>query len=150
MLNQNVVSSYRATLVLLLWVTVEAWGQGYGEKIYANNRHAVVTIVTFDASGNVKGLGTGFITASTGEVVTNYHVVEGASFLTIKQLTGALFPVEGWLACSQAQDFAVLKVNGKELPTPSHPKDCFIRLWGTGKSNLYWQRRRTDGADSSG
>ncbi len=107
----------RATLVLLLWVTVEAWGQGYGEKIYANNRHAVVTVLTFDAAGNAKGLGTGFITASTGEVVTNYHVVEGASFLMMKQLTGALFPVDGWLACSQAQDFAVLKVNGKELPT---------------------------------
>ena len=125
MLNKNVVSSYRATLVLLLCVTVAAWGQGYGEKIYANNRHAVVTIVTFDASGNAKGLGTGFNTASTGEVVTNYHVVEGASFLMMKQLTGALFPVDGWLACSQAQDFAVLKVNGKELPTVKLVR-CYI------------------------
>ena len=102
---------------VLLLIALEAWGQDYGENIYADNRHAVVTVVTFEASGSFKGLGTGFFTASTGEVVTNFHVVEGASALMIKQLTGALFPVEGWLAFSQEQDFAVLKVNGKELPT---------------------------------
>ena len=35
----------------------------------------------------------------------------------IKLLTGAMFPVEGYLALSPKKDFAVLKVNGKELPT---------------------------------
>jgi formylglycine-generating enzyme required for sulfatase activity len=89
----------------------------YGEDVYANNRNAVVTIIAFDASGDQKGLGSGFFTSSSGELVTNYHVVEDASALLVKLLTGALFPVSGWLASDQEKDFAVLKVQGKELPT---------------------------------
>lgn len=149
-LNQNAMRFSLA--ILLLLATVAAWGQNYGEKIYANNRNAVVTIVTYDASGNAKGLGTGFITASTGEVITNYHVVEGASFLTIKQLTGALFPVDGWLACSQAQDFAVLKVNGKELPIVTlgalKPVKVGQRVFALG-SPLGMEQTFTDGMVSS-
>jgi len=91
----------------------------YGEDVYANNRNAVVTIIAFDDSNNQKGLGTGFFTSSEGELVTNYHVIEGADSLLIKLLTGALFPVSGWLASDQEKDFAVLKVQGKELPTVS-------------------------------
>jgi formylglycine-generating enzyme required for sulfatase activity len=89
----------------------------YGEDVYANNRNAIVTIVAYDNSGNQKGLGSGFFTSSEGELVTNYHVVEDASALLVKLLTGALFPVSGWLASDQEKDFAVLKVQGKELPT---------------------------------
>ena len=60
---------------------------------------------------------TRFFTSSRGELVTNYHVIEGADSLLVKLLTGALFPVSGWLASDQEKDFAVLKVQGKELPT---------------------------------
>ena len=104
-------------LFVLIIMAKDAFGQNYGEAIYANNRQAVVTIVAFDASGNSKSLGTGFITSSNGKIVTNYHVIEKANSLMIKLLTGAMFPVEGYLALSSKKDFAVLKVNGKELPT---------------------------------
>jgi len=95
---------------------VETQKLTYGENVYANNRNAVVTIIAYDNSGNQKGLGTGFFTSSKGELVTNYHVIEGAGSLLVKLLTGALFPVSGWLASDQERDFAVLKVQGKELP----------------------------------
>ncbi|MBI1930790.1 SUMF1/EgtB/PvdO family nonheme iron enzyme [Candidatus Poribacteria bacterium] len=88
----------------------------YGEAIYDQNRNAVVTIIALDSSGNPKGLGSGIITSAEGEVVTNYHVVKGAGSLLVKLLNGAMFPVEGLLASAPEQDFAVLKVNGKELP----------------------------------
>ncbi len=88
----------------------------YGEAIYDQNRNAVVTILAFDPSGNPKGLGSGIITSAEGEVVTNYHVIKGASSLLVKLLNGAMFPVEGLLASVPEQDFAVLKVKGKELP----------------------------------
>ena len=104
-------------LFVLIIMAKDAFGQNYGEAIYANNRQAVVTIMAFDASGNSKSLGTGFITSSNGKIVTNYHVIEKANSLMIKLLTGAMFPVEGYLALSSKKDFAVLKVNGKELPT---------------------------------
>ncbi len=96
---------------------VETKKLAYGEDVYENNRRAVVTIIALDASGNSKGLGTGFFTSSRGELVTNHHVVEGASSLVVKLLTGAMFPVSGWFVSDQESDFAVLKVEGKELPT---------------------------------
>lgn len=86
-----------------------------GEDIYANNRYAVVTVVTFDASGNAKGVGSGFFTSSEGEIITNYHVIEGATSLLVKLLNGAMFPVSGLLASAPDKDIAVLKVDGKEL-----------------------------------
>ena len=51
-------------LFVLIIMAKDAFGENYGEAIYANNRQAVVTIVAFDASGNSKSLGTGFITSS--------------------------------------------------------------------------------------
>jgi len=96
---------------------VETKKLAYGEDVYTNNRNAVVTIIALDASGRSKGLGSGFFTSSKGELVTNHHVVEGASSLLVKLLTGAMFPVSGWLASDQEKDFVVLKVQGKELST---------------------------------
>jgi len=96
---------------------IETKKLAYGEDVYKNNRDAVVTIIALDASGNQKGLGTGFFTSSKGELVTNHHVVEGASSLVVKLRIGAMFPVSGWFASDQERDFAVLKVQGKELPT---------------------------------
>lgn len=94
---------------------VETQKLTYGEDVFANNKNAVVTIFNFDASGNQKGLGSGFFTSLTGEVVTNYHVIEGASSLLVRLLNKAIFPVEGWLAADSDKDIAVLKVDGKEL-----------------------------------
>ena len=67
-----------AALLFCALVGVSDASPQSGEDIYANNRYAVVTIVTFDASGNAKGLGSGFFTSSEGEIITNYHVIAEA------------------------------------------------------------------------
>lgn len=105
-------------LFVMIWSFNLAKGEelSYGEKVYADNRHAVVTILTFDESNQQQRLGSGCITSANGEIVTNYHVIEGAKTLLVKLLTGALFPVDGILALEPDMDFAVLKVSGKELP----------------------------------
>jgi len=65
-----------------------------------------------------KGVGTGFVVRSDGIIVTNFHVVEGA--LNIK----VTLPVPDnrsftarVIGADQDRDLAILKVNGRDLPT---------------------------------
>jgi tetratricopeptide (TPR) repeat protein len=63
------------------------------------------------------GLGSGFFVSSDGILVTNYHVVAKAGFATVVLPSEATLFVEGVLALDEQSDLAVLKVNGKDLPT---------------------------------
>jgi S1-C subfamily serine protease len=48
-------------------------------EIVAKAKPAIVEIVVTDATGAPKTLGTGFFVSPDGLVVTNFHVVQGAS-----------------------------------------------------------------------
>jgi putative serine protease PepD len=77
---------------------------------------AVVNVVA--ESGESKGEGTGFIVRSDGVVVTNFHVVEGASKLTV--LTSAADPVHydaRVIGGDVEADIAILKVDATGLST---------------------------------
>jgi Tfp pilus assembly protein PilF len=63
------------------------------------------------------GLGSGFFVSPDGILVTNYHVVAKARFATVVLPSEATLFVEGVLAVDEQADLAVLKVNGKDLPT---------------------------------
>lgn len=63
------------------------------------------------------GLGTGFFVSPSGLVLTCYHVIENATSAKIKTYQGATYEVEGFTAINPVRDVAVLKVDGKNLPT---------------------------------
>lgn len=70
---------------------------------------SVVTIDTVGAMGGATG--TGIIVSSDGEIVTNHHVVEGATTVRVL-LNGATEPVEGRVLASDAgNDLALVKLN---------------------------------------
>lgn len=73
---------------------------------------AVVSVITYDAKGNVLLSGSGFF-LRPGHVVTNLHVVEGARRAEVKTLDGKgrVYPVEGLLAIDEEGDLAVLSVS---------------------------------------
>lgn len=77
---------------------------------------AVVLIVVKDADGKPVVEGSGFLVSSDGRIVTNHHVIAGATSATVKLNNGAFFPVEGVIADDPEHDLAVIKVNGKNLP----------------------------------
>ncbi len=77
---------------------------------------AVVNVVSESSSG--QGEGTGFIVRSDGIVVTNYHVVEGASKVTV--LTSAQEPDRydaRVIGGDVEADLAILQVDATDLPT---------------------------------
>lgn len=90
-------------------VTVKAAGKLSAEKIYKKCRDSVVEVNAGIA------LGSGFyITKNT--IVTNYHVIDGATSLSIKTLDGDKYKVLSVMGFDQELDIAVLKVDHTSTP----------------------------------
>ncbi|MCX5685448.1 MAG: trypsin-like peptidase domain-containing protein [Planctomycetota bacterium] len=87
------------------------------EELFKRASPAVVRIIVRDEKFKEIGLGSGFFVSSDGILVTNYHVVAKARFATVVLPSEATMFVEGVLALDEQSDLAVLKVNGKDLPT---------------------------------
>ncbi len=77
------------------------------EEIYAKIAPTVVLIETSDGSG------TGIIIESDGVIITNAHVVSGATRVTVK--IGGLIYTASVLGRDEGVDLALLKMNGNNL-----------------------------------
>lgn len=78
-------------------------------QVYAQNVGAVVTITTNAASGS------GFILTDDGYVVTNYHVIERATQVTVSLSNSDSYPAR-IVGFDATHDVAVLKVEATGLP----------------------------------
>jgi serine protease Do len=83
---------------------------------------AVVTVTTstarvgfFGQQVTGRGVGTGFIVRSDGVIVTNQHVVENATGITVSLADGRKLAARV-LATDRDRDLAVLKVDAEDLP----------------------------------
>ena len=90
-------------------------------QVYANNVQSVVA-VTCTVSGSFYGqtttgtsTGSGFIITEDGYIVTNYHVVEGATSVTVTTNSGTNYTA-AVVGGDSSNDIAVLKVEGSGLP----------------------------------
>ena len=104
-------------------VAVDPSGRLSPAQIYEANVGAIVGIANEGTSYNVFGQasktassGTGFIISADGEILTNYHVVDGAQTLTVTMHDGSSYNaiVLGYEAES---DVALLKIEASSLPT---------------------------------
>ncbi len=71
-------------------------------------RPAVVTLEIYDARGKEIGFGSGFFINRNGEILTNHHVIEGASSVKARTADGATHPVQVVLADDKDADLAKL------------------------------------------
>jgi S1-C subfamily serine protease len=97
--------------------------------LFERTRDSVVFISTSSVvqdfwSRNVlsvpRGTGSGFIWDDAGHVVTNYHVIEGASEATVKLADGSDYKCS-LVGASPAHDIAVLKIGNRYKPPPPVP-----------------------------
>jgi len=79
-------------------------------EIAARSGPATVTIVAFNSAGKEVGQGSGFIVRSDGVIVTNWHVMSGATSASVRLKTGETFDRVLFLDGDEAGDIAVLKV----------------------------------------
>lgn len=87
-----------------------------GEEVFERCSPAVVQIITRDANYKEMALGSGFFVNSDGTFVTNWHVMKGASFATIRASSGTTFFVDSTLAWDVTADLAVLSVKASGVP----------------------------------
>lgn len=83
-------------------------------QIHDMTEASVGEVVTFDAQGNGMSLGSCFVYSSDGVIITNYHVIEGASYAQVT-IGSQTYNVTMVLAYSPAYDLAVLQTDAKEL-----------------------------------
>jgi serine protease Do len=84
-------------------------------QLFTSSRPA--TVVIEQVSGGTGGLGTGFLISGSGEIMTAYHVVDGAQLITVKTLGGQAYRARV-TAFDNAADVALLKIDAgsKVLP----------------------------------
>jgi serine protease Do len=84
------------------------------------------------------GLGTGFIIRPEGVIVTNAHVVAGASRISVMMRDGVTFPAR-LLGADETNDVAVLKIDGRDLPVAplGDSRSLLVGEWAIAIGNPY-------------
>ena len=90
-------------------------------QIYTANVPAIVSITNeftqsvFGQTSTATSAGSGFIITSDGEILTNYHVVEGAEQLTVTLYDGREYPAT-LIGYEAESDVALIKIEAQGLP----------------------------------
>lgn len=86
----------------------------------------------------VPGLGSGFIVAANGVVVTNAHVVANAQRISVMRRDGTVHPARV-LGTDEISDIAVLKIDGTGLPvaTLGNSSNALIGEWAIAIGSPY-------------
>ena len=98
--------------------TIELFENARDSVVYITTRAKVRDFWTRNVYSVPRGTGSGFIWDGAGHVVTNYHVLEGASEATVKLADGREYKA-ALVGASQTHDIAVLKIGvGFKRPPP--------------------------------
>lgn len=81
-------------------------------KEIAKNNTSVLLLKCFDKDNTLIGTGSGFLVSQDGKVLTNFHVIEGASKIKAISHDEKEYDVEGVLNYSTERDIAILSVKG--------------------------------------
>lgn len=88
----------------------------------------VVYIEVLDRNGQVQGSGSGVIVGSEGEVLTNYHVIDGANSVRIDLNDKRSFTTSTLLIKDEVRDLALLKINATSLPVVALGDSSALKL----------------------
>ncbi|MFZ5575735.1 MAG: S1C family serine protease [Pseudomonadota bacterium] len=98
--------------------TIELFEKSRASVVYITTRAQVMDVWTRNVFSVPRGTGSGFIWDDAGHVITNFHVIEGASEATVKLADGRSFKA-ALVGASPAHDIAVLKIGvGFKRPPP--------------------------------
>lgn len=78
---------------------------------------SIIYIELYDRGGRILANGSGFIIESSGKIVTNFHVIDGAHSGKIRLVDGSEYQIEYVLGYDQPRDIAILKIDASDLLT---------------------------------
>lgn len=108
MTKKNNLSVFMA---VLLMASLSAYAESELTKIVKEIQPAVVTVITRDKQGKEFSLGSGFFIDPNGTLITNHHVLEGASSAYICAYNGNEYMIESVLAADPRTDLIKLRAN---------------------------------------
>ncbi|MGK3285799.1 S1C family serine protease, partial [Klebsiella pneumoniae] len=89
--------------------TIELFEKSRASVVYITTAQLVRDVWTRNVFSVPRGTGSGFIWDDAGHVVTNFHVIQGASEATVKLADGRDYQA-ALVGTSPAHDIAVLKI----------------------------------------
>ena len=95
---------------------VEAVGKAAGPSV-VNVTSTIMGQNFFSQPVPQQAVGSGFVYDNQGHIVTNYHVVKGASSVVVTLRSGKSYQAKV-VGIDPTTDLAVLKVSGAQLPPP--------------------------------
>jgi len=72
---------------------------------------STVIVFTYNEKGDFLKLGSGFFINQNGDVITNYHVIEGSSYAEVKTSDGKIYPITYIVAENEQSDIIRLSVD---------------------------------------
>ncbi|MCK4407590.1 MAG: tetratricopeptide repeat protein [Bacteroidales bacterium] len=72
---------------------------------------SIVVIVTYDKEGEILSQGSGFFISQNGDIITNLHVLQGASHANIKIAQGNVYPITYIVAENNEDDIIRVSVD---------------------------------------
>jgi S1-C subfamily serine protease/Tfp pilus assembly protein PilF len=72
---------------------------------------SVVIVFAYDNKGEFLQLGSGFFISQNGDIITNYHVLQGASYAEVKTSDGKTYPITYIVAGDEQNDIIRLSVD---------------------------------------
>ena len=109
----------------------------------------VVTLDFFNRPFTQQGAGSGWILDKNGIIVTNNHVVEGASSITVTMYDGSTFTIgQSAVFTDSLNDLAIIKIDAQNLPAVTVGDSAALRVgdWVIAIGNALGQGiRATEG-----
>jgi len=100
--------------------TIALFERARDSVVYISTRQQVRDIWSRNVYSVPRGTGSGFVWDDAGHVVTNLHVIQGASGATVRLADGRDHPA-ALVGVSPAHDIAVLRITVKVKPPPPVP-----------------------------
>jgi tetratricopeptide (TPR) repeat protein len=112
--------TFKAFLITITLLASAGYGQDFLPELVRRVKPSAVAIETFDSKGNSISRGSGFFIAPD-RIITNRHVIERSSRVSVQLMDGKKFIAKGVLAVDGEGDLAMLQVDvpqGLGIPLP--------------------------------
>ncbi|HMK52450.1 MAG TPA: tetratricopeptide repeat protein [Thermodesulfobacteriota bacterium] len=104
-------SFIKVSCLFLILTVSPALGQENLPVLIKKVEPSIAVIFTYNREGKILGQGTGFFINKEGDVITNYHVLFGASRATIKTTDGKEYPIKRILAEDKMGDLIRVSID---------------------------------------
>jgi len=117
MLTPSKMTECLLTTALLTLLVVPNQSQALDAKrLFKEVRRSVVLVMSFDVNDQPLAIGSGFFVQQGSTIVTNYHVIEGANSVRVKQASGKVVPVTNVRGIDIDHDLVLLGTSSSGRP----------------------------------